>query len=66
MSPGSVTILYPIDAIRPLKHCLHCADSSPVQILLSYKAYFFLSETGDKLGITTLAPALIPISLPNG
>ena len=41
-------------------------EDNLAKILLSYNAYFFLTLTGDKLGITTLAPARIPFSLPFG
>lgn len=51
-------------SVRLERHLIHSAASSPVQILLSYKLYFSRTEVGDKLGITTLAPALIPSSRP--
>jgi len=35
ISPRSVTTLKPIDCIRAARLALHCADSSPVQILFS-------------------------------
>ena len=66
MSPLSVTTSYPIDFIRSARQFLHCAASSPVQILSSYNSYFFRTDTGDKFGITTLAPDKIPFSRPFG
>jgi hypothetical protein len=46
-----------MEVIRRSRQLLHCADSSPVQILLSYNSYFFRTVTGDRFGITTFAPA---------
>ena len=65
-SPLSTGMSYPIFLILPCKQLLHSAASSPVQILLSYSSYFFLTLTGDRLGITTFAPASMPFSLPSG
>lgn len=66
ISPRSVTMVYPTEDIRAERQFLHWADSSPVQILLSYRAYFSRTATGDRLGMTTLAPAKIPCSRPVG
>ena len=65
-SPLSSTSSNPTDFTRFLRQTLHSAASSPVQILLSYSSYFLRSFTGDKLGITTFAPASSPFSLPFG
>ncbi len=61
-SPLETTTSYPMPLILTCKQSLHWADSSPVQILLSYREYFFRTSVGERLGITTLAPARIPIS----
>ena len=42
------------------------ADSAPREALLLYRLYFLRSSCGDKLGMTTLAPASIPCSRPSG
>ena len=42
------------------------ADSAPREALLLYKVYFFRSSCGDRLGMTTFAPANIPRSRPSG
>ena len=42
------------------------AASLPKAALLLYKEYFSRTDEGDKFGITTLAPAKIPLSLPSG
>ena len=41
------------------------ADSAPEVSLLSYMAYLSRTDGGDKLGITTLAPARIPFKRPS-
>ena len=66
ISPLALTISYPMASIRLVRQERHWADSSPVQILLSYRRYFCRTRVGERLGITTLAPAKIPISLPFG
>lgn len=65
-SPRSTTTSYPIPCILRIIQPQHSEASSPVQILLSYNRYFFLTPTGDRFGITTFAPARIPFSLPSG
>ena len=40
--------------------------SAPKAALLSYKVYFSLCSLGERLGVTTLAPANIPFSRPSG
>ena len=42
------------------------ADSAPREALLLYKVYFFRSSCGDRLGMTTFAPANIPRYRPSG
>ena len=42
------------------------AASAPREALLLYNAYFIRSSQGERLGITTLAPASIPRSRPSG
>ena len=66
ISPRAVTIRQPTDATRRDRQPMHCAASSPVHSLPSYSAYFFRTPSGDRLGITTFAPACSPRSRPSG
>ena len=42
------------------------AASAPIDALLLYSEYLLLSCGGERLGITTFAPASIPLSRPSG
>lgn len=66
MSPLDSATEKPIEARLLFNASRFCADSEPVESLLSYKMYLLLTSTGDRFGMTTFAPARIPFSLPSG
>ena len=65
MSPRDAATEKPIAERLLFNSSRFCADSEPVESLLSYKLYLLLASSGDRLGITTFAPASMPLSLPS-
>ena len=57
---------YPITFSRCSNRRSPSAASAPREALLSYKEYLLRCMTGERLGITTLAPANMPFSRPSG